>query len=520
MKSFWMLLAAMSFAFPKAYSQQEMGDAFSMAVACLECTDPVVLKSAPSYCVIGDRDGEGYVVFSLSNGCPQGILGYSRSSRWIEGKMPPALLEYLEESAGNGLRLKAKKLLLAGNSRREDILPLLETHWHQSSPYNDLCPTVEDGNFKTAAGCVAVAAAQVAYYWRKDNPASVQTDTPTYPYGDAPITLSVPAGTPYDWLLIQAEYAGDESLAAKEAVARLVYVVGTSSFLNYGSSTGGKIRDAGNALYSQFHLLSDYAPKEAFTQEAWEDSLLGNLEKGRPIVYSGNSPGGGHAVVIDGYDASYGLFHFNFGWGGSGDGYYTVDNETGMNGYSSNQACVWNIGPKTRNIVAELAFPKNYARGDTVGIAARIVNNSTLPIKVLCLYVSAAGSSPGDLGQLLHADSVEIANDGEEAQIPFLFHYDGEEKDVEAVLADGAGYVLARKPLGVLPAGLGFLRTDDGMKIRRESKNLISITVQKPILVRIYSVGGISYFQEFVEGECKVSLPEGVYVVNGKRVAL
>jgi hypothetical protein len=49
----------------------------------------------------------------------------------------------------------------------------------------------------------------------------------------------------------------------------------------------------------------------------------------RPIAYTGyNTLGpGGHAFVCDGYD-NWGLYHFNWGWGGSQDGYFAITDLT------------------------------------------------------------------------------------------------------------------------------------------------------------------------------------------------
>lgn len=49
------------------------------------------------------------------------------------------------------------------------------------------------------------------------------------------------------------------------------------------------------------------------------------LNEGRPILYAGaTKDGAGHAFVFDGYDKD-GLVHVEWGWDGSGDGYFDVD---------------------------------------------------------------------------------------------------------------------------------------------------------------------------------------------------
>ena len=63
--------------------------------------------------------------------------------------------------------------------------------------------------------------------------------------------------------------------------------------------------------------LNYYSPSE------WETIIYEELQNGRPVYHAGYSMGGGHAFVCDGYDGN-GMYHFNWGWGGSYDGYYKL----------------------------------------------------------------------------------------------------------------------------------------------------------------------------------------------------
>jgi len=71
------------------------------------------------------------------------------------------------------------------------------------------------------------------------------------------------------------------------------------------------------------------------------------------MYYSGYSNAGGHAFVCNGYQEDY--FHFNFGWGGSSDGFYTL---LDVNGFNQGQGAVMDTYP-TGN------YP-NHATGDHV----------------------------------------------------------------------------------------------------------------------------------------------------------
>ena len=68
--------------------------------------------------------------------------------------------------------------------------------------------------------------------------------------------------------------------------------------------------------------------------------LKENIDNSWPMYYSGFSSAGGHAFVCDGYQEDY--FHFNFGWGGSQDGYYTL---LTVNGFNDGQGAVLNTYP-------------------------------------------------------------------------------------------------------------------------------------------------------------------------------
>lgn len=60
------------------------------------------------------------------------------------------------------------------------------------------------------------------------------------------------------------------------------------------------------------------------TLAKWVELLDGELQAGRPILYSGSSSSGGHEYVCDGRDEN-GLYHINWGWGGSPNGYFDIN---------------------------------------------------------------------------------------------------------------------------------------------------------------------------------------------------
>ena len=91
------------------------------------------------------------------------------------------------------------------------------------------------------------------------------------------------------------------------------------------------------------------------------------LDKKHPIMYGGASSEGGHSFICDGYDDS-GKFHFNWGWSGSNDGYYTLSKlkpgsgGAGGGGYdfSEDQDVIIDIEPDYTQAVenVEITAPK------------------------------------------------------------------------------------------------------------------------------------------------------------------
>ncbi len=379
---------------------------------------------------------QGFVIVSGNDALPS-VIGYTDSGDWDEDNLPPALqsmITFYAQAADslNSLSDEGAALASARSQARrkasgtKNIEPLMTSTWHQSSPYNDQCPYLTGTTNRAATGCVATAASQIIYYWRKDLSDRTKYNTPTYSYGDAPVTESIPSGTPLKWDIMQDDYSGSEPSEMRAAVATLVAVVGTSGWLTYGSATSGQIDDQRNVFSNQFGLNGGSTVwKSSYSQSSWEKMIVQDLEEGRPILYSGVHPtSGGHAVVIDGYQLSTNLFHFNFGWGsGNGyNGYYTVDDDTGMNGFYESQGMVWNIYPKTTNMTGELSVPEEGFRSRVDNqITATITNNGTLSQQGFYLYCLTGSNTPSSASSAQASETTTVVASGETAKLEFTF---------------------------------------------------------------------------------------------------
>ena len=299
------------------------------------------------------------------------ILGYSPSGSFDTGNMPTALSQWLDGyqhqiEAIQSFRAENRTSVpaypadaeawqrlskgIADNCPKSDTLaPLLTTLWNQTYPYNAMCPS------GTVTGCAATAQAQMMKYW---NFPAFGSGNNTYVPPRVGIEQSADfAHTLYDWDNMPDDpdyYATPEQI---EAVATLMYHCGVSLNMDYGTAASGGSSALGlvgqegfasidNSLKDNFHYSRNMQVKfkdYGFTNDTWRATLIAELNQRHPIVYCGAAEQGGHGFVCDGYDSRQYL-HFNFGWSGVGDGYYTVDSiSPGRGGAGGNVTYTFNL---------------------------------------------------------------------------------------------------------------------------------------------------------------------------------
>lgn len=286
----------------------------------------------------------GWVMVSADD-CARPIIGYSREGRVDEARLPVQLAARMEAYCGL-VAAGMQQGIVASNADADrwrrmlssvpckdgeaGVGPLLETHWHQDGGYALLTPQ------HTPTGCAATAQSQMMRYWRY--PAFGQ-GSETYncqPYG----AQSADFGhTLYDWVHMPEQVSTASPQVEQMAVSTLMYHVGVSLHMGYAEGGSGAAGLAGrpgvasidNSLMDYFHysrrMRAIFRTAAGWTDQRWTDSLVAELQLRHPIVYCGVAPEGGHGFVCDGYEVRDGQvwFHFNFGWSGNGDGYYTVD---------------------------------------------------------------------------------------------------------------------------------------------------------------------------------------------------
>jgi len=291
------------------------------------------------------------------------VIGYSHQSPIQTELTHPAVREFFEnvqaqllwvrqESIDNSTALPLWREVLDDrlplHDRDRDVTPLLATTWNQGCGYNEDCPVDGDGPCGHVwAGCVATAMAQVMKYWA--HPAQgVGSHGYTHPdYGYQYVDFSTAT---YNWAGMPNDYG-------EEDIAELLYHCGVALEMDYGPDGSGAYTGTygyPNVVsvledYFDYQTEADYLYKSDYSDSIWDSMLREQLDEGQPLVYRGQSRGG-HAFVCDGYQGDD-YFHFNWGWSGSYDGYFYLDDLTpGSHEYTIDQGAVFDIRPNEQVI--------------------------------------------------------------------------------------------------------------------------------------------------------------------------
>ena len=311
-----------------AGAPQKVRSALSVASPKLVSTTMTATQQPAAYLF---NNGESGFMLLAADDVAAPVLGYG-GSPVDPDNMPPAMEWWLSEYAA--------ELEAAGNTDKQylewdfatdfcddwtPVEPLCATRWNQGDPYNDMCP--DDENGRCVTGCVATAMAQVMKYF---NWPAAGHGTHTYTWnthGGQQIELSMEFGE-FDWDNMLDVYGrrGSYTEAQGAAVAYLMKACGYSSSMGY--SSGGSGAGSGNVAvalrnYFDYDKALYFTQRKFYSTPEWEQMIYDNIKNVGPVYYDGFNPGAGHAFVCDGYSSDH-FFHFNWGWGGSSDGYFRL----------------------------------------------------------------------------------------------------------------------------------------------------------------------------------------------------
>lgn len=325
----------------------------------------------PTYYVFNLSDGNGYVVVS-GDDVTEPILGYSDFGTIDLSHCPDGLQFMLDcyaaemawlEAHPEAVQAHASQAPMRDMEARVSISPLIQTRWNQGEPYNNNCPEISSNNVvigRAVTGCVATSMAQVMYYHH--HPVSACSALPGYTARNG---LSAPAALPdttFAWEYMTLTYGTSSSENAKNAVAKLMQYCGQALQMNYNvNSVGGSSaynESITEALKTYFGYSPDIASltRRHYSYSEWISLIYRELSESRPVILGGQSAGGGHSFVCDGYDTDD-YFHINWGWGGQSDGYFRlsllapyeqgIGGSSTLDGFGFSQGAVVGIHPDT-----------------------------------------------------------------------------------------------------------------------------------------------------------------------------
>ena len=399
--------------------------------------------------IIQEDDADGGWVIMAADDAVQPILAYGKTGtfdpdpshmpdnlKWWLGMYNQQIKTAVTEKVSASDEVKEEWTNLRRGMRSATqatavVGPLITTKWDQGSPYNGQCPS---GRY---TGCVATAMSQVMNYYEWP-----QTGQGSHSYTDSKSGTSHNvnfANTTYDWSnMPEPKGTSSSSSAQKNAVATLMYHCGVAVEMSYGTDGSGAqtlplrygnttSACAMNALWNYFKYNADslqanvrsstgtnYSGYSSWTDANWINMLKTELNKKRPILYSGFGGGSGHSFICDGYDSD-GYFHFNWGWSGMYDNYFTVNNlnpgtggaGSGEGTYNEGQGVIIGIVPNvsskytvTYNAGSHATCATTSQTQSTIGQSLTLPNISNLEDKWLFLgWSDREGSQTPNVGK-------------------------------------------------------------------------------------------------------------------------
>jgi len=383
---------------------------------------------------------QGFVIVSANKNIIP-VLAYSADNQCPKDDANPALNAllghyskqvYETSELKNYLNPKNQQLwsdYLLGNisSPKGQVVPLLTTTWNQPIYYNEFCPADPNGpDKKCVTGCVATALGQLVNYFRWPQSGVGSYTSQDTVYG----TLTVDyAAANYDF----NEMATALTRTNPET-AELIYNIGVGVDMHYGpDGSGMNNHKAAHVVKSFFKYVdsTQYIFRDSVTLN-WDSVIISHLERGIPMYYAGWGDTiyvSGHAFVVDGYQDSL-YFHFNWGWGGSADGYFYTSNLTPSGAdFTLMHELVINMYP-------DGPYPYYCNGTDTVASRDGTIDDGSGPLfgyrnNTDCSWLIAPEDSATSIELTFLRFETESANDvltiydGENASAPVLGSYSG-----------------------------------------------------------------------------------------------
>ena len=235
--------------------------------------------------------------------------------------------------------------LISRNGGRADSW-LVQTKWDQNYPYNYYCPAWTGGpGGHFYAGCVATAMSQVMKYW--NHPLQGQ-GSHSYTWNPGGTQSANFGATTYDWDNMPNALTSSSPQVQIDAVATLMFHCAVAMDMQWDyDGSGAHSVDVPARIYQYFNYTNAavYQNRASYSATNWAMKVKESIDMEWPLYYSGyeqTTTGlAGHAFVVDGYNDND-MYHFNYGWSGSGNGFYTFD----ANEFNYQDGAIFNFVPQ------------------------------------------------------------------------------------------------------------------------------------------------------------------------------
>lgn len=369
-------------------------------------------SNSSAYYVFEPNNGEGFLIVS-GDSRMRPVLAKSDAGEFPLADMPENMKYWLStyEAEASGLADDATAATDAdSNDEWTPIEPLIKTHWDQTEPYNKACPTYNGNTCPT--GCVATAMAQIVkhigYYNGKGSFSYNLANL-----GNYTVSFNFAKWTPDFSKMLNEYVAGSYTDEQLNEVADLMLACGVAVNTGYKTTSSGAVEPiSGLVQYFGYSSESKWLERRAFTSQAWEALIYDQLSQNRPVFYDGTGDGG-HAFVCDGY-SSDGLFHFNWGWRGAGDGYFALSAlepevqgaGASKGGYNMSQHIGIFVTPDdAKPVIPEAQNPYNMVFGQALALPT--IKNSKDTFKYMWTIYSSATTDNARLAMTLLLKSVD-----------------------------------------------------------------------------------------------------------------
>ena len=365
----------------------------------------------------------GFVIISGDDSLTE-LIGYSDSGTIDEDNMPTNMKAWLDQYAeyvravrsGEAEPIKITTRLTSTGS----VAPLVTTKWDQGTPYNNLAPTLSNGS-RCATGCAATALAQIMNYY----------EWPVKGLGSHSYSTSSNGGTlssnfashTYNWANMLDVYADNNwTTTQASAVAQLMYDCGVAMDMDYGESSGATNGGILTAATTYFNYNSQIIMRNGYSTAQFQQAMTSCLDEGKPLLFTGQGTGGGHAFVVDGY-AVNGYFHVNWGWSGISDGYFNVNYMNpnalgtggGTGGFNYDQSIIIIEPNRTSEAATISELPMTY---ESIALASSISSTSQSPtFNVTNLYNQNGSNYTGKICIALLNENNKIASNSQQYNI-------------------------------------------------------------------------------------------------------